>query len=74
MRPPQCYFLPLNRYSTTSVHAGYTSRSEGYAYDGFGRLSGTSSFSGTSTTAGTVNVEDGNPVYINQFTTINGHA
>jgi hypothetical protein len=48
--------------------------SEGYAYDGFGRLSGTSSFSGTSTTAGTVNVEDGNPVYINQFTTINGHA
>lgn len=44
---------------TTSVHAGYTSRSEGYAYDGFGRLSGTSSFSGTSTSAGTVNVEDG---------------
>ena len=34
MRPLQCYFC----YSTTSVHAGYTSLSEGYAYDGFWHL------------------------------------
>ena len=43
----------------TSLHRGYPSRTEGYWYDGFSRLTGTTSFIGDSISPSAVNVENG---------------